>query len=110
MLVAFCEKQQKKFDGGYVMCGLLGHGDAFVMRDAAGIRPAFYYRDDEVVVVASERPAIQTAFNVAVEDVQELPPAHAIIIKAHGKVKIEKYREPLPKKPCSLSEFILSLE
>ena len=102
------KKATKKFDGGYVMGGLMGHGDAFVMRDAAGIRPAYYYKDEEVVVIASERPAIQTAFNVAVEDVHEVPPAHAIIIKAHGEFKIQKYREPLPKKPCSFERIYFS--
>lgn len=101
-------KATKKFDGGYVMCGLMGHGDAFAMRDAAGIRPAYYYQDDEVVVIASERPAIQTAFNVAVEDVHEIPPAHAVIIKAHGEVKVEQYKEALPKKPCSFERIYFS--
>lgn len=101
-------KATKKFDGGYVMCGLMGHGDAFAMRDAAGIRPAYYYQDDEVVVIASERPAIQTAFNVAVENVHEIPPAHAVIIKAHGEVTVEQYKEALPKKPCSFERIYFS--
>lgn len=101
-------KATKKFDGGYVMCGLLGHGDAFVMRDAAGIRPAYYYQDDEVVIVASERPAIQTAFNLPYEKVQELPAAHALIVKADGRVSLEQYREPLEKKPCSFERIYFS--
>lgn len=101
-------KATKKFDGGYVMCGLMGHGDAFAMRDAAGIRPAYYYQDDEVVVVASERPAIQTAFNVKYEDVKELPPANALIIKADGRVFLEQYKEPLEKKPCSFERIYFS--
>jgi amidophosphoribosyltransferase len=101
-------KATKKFDGGYVMCGLLGHGDAFAMRDPAGIRPAYYYQDDEVVVVASERPAIQTAFNVKYEDVKELPPAHALIVKTSGKVSLEQYRTPLEKKPCSFERIYFS--
>ena len=74
-------KSSKNWDGGYAMAGLLGHGDSFVLRDPAGIRPAYYYKDDEVVVVASERPVIQTAFNVDFNDVHELPPGHAIITK-----------------------------
>jgi amidophosphoribosyltransferase len=102
------QKATKKFDGGYVMCGLLGHGDAFVIRDASGIRPAYYYRDDEVVVVASERPAIQTTFNVKFEDVRELPPANALIIKKDGQVKLEQYRDELPKKPCSFERIYFS--
>jgi amidophosphoribosyltransferase len=101
-------KATKKFDGGYVMCGLMGHGDAFAMRDAAGIRPAYFYQDDEVVVIASERPAIQTAFNIPVEEVKEIPPAHAVIIKAHGEVKLEQYKEVLPKKPCSFERIYFS--
>ena len=71
----------KNFDGGYAMAGLIGHGDAFVLRDPAGIRPAYYYKDEEVVVVASERPAIQTVFNVPYESVMELDPGHAIIVR-----------------------------
>ncbi len=98
----------KKFDGGYVMAGLMGHGDAFVMRDAAGIRPAYYYKDEEVIVVASERPAIQTAFNVPYEEVHELPPAHALIIKANGRCSLEQYRDELPKKPCSFERIYFS--
>lgn len=73
------------FDGGYVCCGLVGNGDSFVMRDANGIRPAYFYKDDEIVVAASERPAIMTAFHVPQEEVQELKPGHAIIVKSNGE-------------------------
>src|SRR5690606_4354805 len=71
----------KGWDGGYTIAGLIGHGDAFVMRDPSGIRPAFYYADDEIAVVTSERPAIQTAFNVPIEKIKEINPGHALIIK-----------------------------
>lgn len=101
-------RASKKFDGGYVMAGMIGHGDAFVMRDAAGIRPAFYYHDDEVVVVASERPAIQTAFNVHISKVKELKPAHALIIKCNGTVTEEQYIEAMPKTSCSFESIYFS--
>ncbi|HLT51396.1 MAG TPA: hypothetical protein VKZ93_05535, partial [Arenibacter sp.] len=84
------KRAAKNFDGGYAMAGLLGHGDSFVLRDPAGIRPAYYYQDEEIVVVASERPAIQTVFNVSFDSVRELDPGHAIIIKKSGKVKFKK--------------------
>ena len=84
------KKSSKNWDGGYVMGGLLGHGDSFVMRDPAGIRPAFYYTDTEVVVVASERPAIQNAFNISTNKIKELDPGSAIIIKNKGEVTIKK--------------------
>lgn len=80
------KKAAKNWDGGYAMAGLIGHGDAFVLRDPAGIRPAYFYQDEEVVVVASERPVIQTVFNVEYEDVHELDPGKAIIIKKNGGV------------------------
>ncbi len=98
----------KHWDGGYVIGGLLGHGDAFVMRDPAGIRPAFWYADDEVVVVASERPVIQTTFNLKIEQIQELKPAHALVIKKNGKVICDKFTEPLPKKSCSFERIYFS--
>ena len=91
----------KKWDGGYVISGLFGHGDAFVMRDSHGIRPAYYYQDDEVVVVASERPAIQTVFNVSYDDVHELDPGHAFIIKKNGSTSLKKVLEPTERKACS---------
>ena len=90
------------------MAGMVGHGDAFVMRDPAGIRPAFYYIDDEVVVVASERPVIQTIFNVRTDDVIELPPASAIIIKASGETSIEKIREETELRKCSFERIYFS--
>ncbi len=101
-------KSAKDWDGGYAMAGLLGHGDSFVLRDPAGIRPAYYYQDDEVVVVASERPVIQTVFNVNLEDVHELPPGNAIITKKSGKVKIKKILEPLERKACSFERIYFS--
>jgi len=102
------KRASKQWDGGYAMAGLLGHGDAFVFRDPAGIRPAYYYQDDEVAVVASERPVIQTVFNVAFEDVQELEPGHAIIIKKSGKVSVEEIIPALPKKACSFERIYFS--
>jgi amidophosphoribosyltransferase len=96
------------WDGGYAMAGLFGHGDAFVLRDPSGIRPAFYYEDDEICVVTSERPVIQTAFNVAVEEVKELAPGHALIIKMNGETSVQKVREPLEKKSCSFERIYFS--
>ncbi|TDN88137.1 amidophosphoribosyltransferase [Salegentibacter sp. 24] len=101
-------KSSKNWDGGYAMAGLLGHGDSFVLRDPAGIRPAYYYKDDEVVVVASERPVIQTAFNVDFNDVHELPPGHAIITKKSGEVNIKQILEPLERKACSFERIYFS--
>ena len=102
------KKASKHWDGGYAMAGLLGHGDAFVFRDPAGIRPAYYYKDDEVVVVASERPVIQTVFNVAFDDVKELDPGCAIITKKSGEVSIEQILEPLERKACSFERIYFS--
>jgi amidophosphoribosyltransferase len=101
-------KSSKNWDGGYAMAGLLGHGDSFVLRDPAGIRPAYYYKDDEVVVVASERPVIQTAFNVDFDEVHELPPGHAIITKKSGEVNIKEILEPLERKACSFERIYFS--
>ncbi len=98
----------KNWDGGYAMAGLLGHGDAFVLRDPAGIRPTYYYQDDEVVVVASERPAIQTVFNVPFESVKELDPGHAILIKKSGKTAIKEILEPTVRKACSFERIYFS--
>ena len=98
----------KNFDGGYAMAGLLGHGDAFVLRDPAGIRPAYHYQDDEVVVVASERPAIQTVFNVPFDKVQELDPGHAIIIKKNGDTSVRQILEPKERKACSFERIYFS--
>ncbi len=102
------KKSAKNWDGGYAMAGLLGHGDSFVLRDPAGIRPAYYYKDDEVVVVASERPVIQTVFNVKFEDVKELEPGHAIITKMGGDVSIKQILEPLERKACSFERIYFS--
>jgi len=101
-------RSSKKFDGGYVMAGLIGHGDAFVMRDPSGIRPAFYYANDEIVVVASERPAIQTAVDVHFSKVKELSPGHALIIKRNGKVSEEQFIEPLERRACSFERIYFS--
>jgi amidophosphoribosyltransferase len=101
-------KASRDWDGGYAMAGLLGHGDAFVLRDPAGIRPAYYYNDAEVVVVASERPVIQTVFNVDFDDVKELDPGHAIITKKSGEVSIDKIIEPLERKACSFERIYFS--
>jgi len=98
----------KRWDGGYVIGGLIGHGDAFVMRDPWGIRPAFYYYDDEVVVVASERPVIQTAFNLHEDQVKQLPAGNAIIIKKDGNVSLETIREKGEAKSCSFERIYFS--
>ncbi|GIV33667.1 MAG: amidophosphoribosyltransferase [Chitinophagales bacterium] len=99
----------KDFDGGYAMAGLIGHGDAFVMRDPNGIRPAFYYFDDEVAVVASERPAIQTCFSIPdVNHIHELQPGHALILKKNGLIREERISEPAPRKSCSFERIYFS--
>ncbi|WP_298478609.1 amidophosphoribosyltransferase [uncultured Maribacter sp.] len=102
------KRAAKNFDGGYAMAGLLGHGDAFVLRDPGGIRPAYYYKDDEVVVVASERPVIQTVFNVPYESVQEIDPGHALIIKKSGSTSIKEILEPTERKACSFERIYFS--
>lgn len=102
------KKASKNWDGGYVMGGLLGHGDSFVMRDPAGIRPAFYYKDDEVVVVASERPAIQNAFNIDIKYIKELEPGSAIIVKNKGEVTIKKINKKTDIKACSFERIYFS--
>jgi amidophosphoribosyltransferase len=101
-------RSSKNLDGGYAMAGLLGHGDAFVFRDPAGIRPAYYYQDDEVVVVASERPVIQTVFNVPFESVQEIDPGNALIIKKGGAISMEQILTPTEKKACSFERIYFS--
>ncbi|MCB0620313.1 MAG: amidophosphoribosyltransferase, partial [Saprospiraceae bacterium] len=101
-------RASKKYDGGYVMAGLIGHGDAFVMRDPNGIRPAFYYADEEIVVSCSERPALQTAFNVHLKDVRELQPGHALIVKRNGKVSEEPFIDPAPRTACSFERIYFS--
>jgi len=102
------KKAAKNWDGGYAMAGLLGHGDSFVLRDPSGIRPAYYYKDDEVVVVASERPVIQTVFNVPFESIKELDPGHAIITKKSGVTAIKKILQPLERKACSFERIYFS--
>ena len=98
----------KYWDGGYVMCGLMGHGDAFALRDPNAIRPAYYYKDDEVVVVASERPVIQTAFDVKADKIYEIKRGHALIIKKDGTVEEKQVREPLERKSCSFERIYFS--
>lgn len=102
------KKSSKDWDGGYAMAGLLGHGDCFVLRDPAGIRPTYFYKDDEVVVIASERPVIQTVFNVPFENVKELDPGHALIVKKSGSFSIEPVLAPLEKKSCSFERIYFS--
>ena len=107
-LARILQKASRNWDGGYTMAGMVGHGDAFVMRDPSGIRPAFYYVDDEVVVVASERPVIQTAFNIKTDCVTELPPGSAIITKAGGEVDVYQLMEPREVKKCSFERIYFS--
>ena len=101
-------KATRAFDGGYVMAGMLGHGDLFVLRDPAGIRPAFYYHDDEIVVVTSERPQIQTALDVPLDNIREIDPGHALIVKKDGLVLHEKINEGVKKLPCSFERIYFS--
>ena len=102
------KKAAKNWDGGYAMAGMIGHGDSFVFRDPAGIRPAYYYKDDEVVVVASERPVIQTVFNVDFDSVKELPPGSAIITKKSGATSIDQILAPVERKACSFERIYFS--
>lgn len=101
-------KSARSWDGGYTIAGIFGHGDAFIMRDPTGIRPAYYYYNDEIVVAASERPAIQTAFNIPVEEIKEVKPGHALIVKKNGRISEDKFREPLEKKSCSFERIYFS--
>jgi amidophosphoribosyltransferase len=107
-LVSVLQKSANKWDGGYAMAGLIGHGDAFVLRDPAGIRPAFYYEDDEVVVVASERPVIQTVFNLKEHQVKELEPGSALIIPKQGPVSEKEILPQLTIKKCSFERIYFS--
>ncbi|WP_028887296.1 amidophosphoribosyltransferase [Tenacibaculum ovolyticum] len=102
------KRSAKNWDGGYAMAGLLGHGDAFVLRDPSAIRPAFYYQDDEVVVIASERPAIQTVFNVAIDKIKEIDRGHALIIKKSGETTMAPVLEQRVKKACSFERIYFS--
>lgn len=101
-------KATKNFDGGFVICGMLGHGDAFVVRDPNGIRPAYYYQNDEIVVAASERPAIQTVFNVPYEAIQEIDPGAALVIKKNGTTTLKPVIPPKERKACSFERIYFS--
>lgn len=107
-VASILRESSKKWDGGYVMCGMMGHGDAFVLRDPNGIRPAYFYKDDEVIVVASERPVIQTVFNVPFDEVNEVKPGHALIIKKDGNFSEEEIVEPGKKLSCSFERIYFS--
>ncbi|RFZ90511.1 amidophosphoribosyltransferase [Mucilaginibacter conchicola] len=101
-------KSAKNWDGGYTIVGIMGHGDAFVMRDPSGIRPAYYFQNDEIVVAASERPALQTAFNIPVEEIKEIKPGHALIVKKNGQISEDMFSEPKEKKSCSFERIYFS--
>ncbi len=107
-LASVLSNASKYWDGGYVLGGLLGHGDAFIMRDPSGIRPAYYYKDDEIVVAASERPVIQTTFKVPIESIQEISPGHALIIKKDGHFSDVEVKKPLQRKSCSFERIYFS--
>jgi len=107
-LADILRRASKKWDGGYAMAGMTGHGDSFVLRDPAGIRPAYYYYDDEIVVVASERPVIQTALNLKSEQITELPPGNALIVKHHWEVSIDEIKTPTEFKACSFERIYFS--
>ncbi|MPM21409.1 Amidophosphoribosyltransferase [bioreactor metagenome] len=107
-IASVLRKSSKLWDGGYVLSGMVGNGDAFVMRDPSGIRPAFYYANDEIVVATSERPVIQTAFNIHYEDIQELLPGQALIVKSDGSWIVEQIIEPKEEKYCSFERIYFS--
>ena len=107
-LAAVLRNAARRWDGGYVMAGMLGHGDAFVLRDPAGIRPAFWYADDEVVVAASERPVIQTVFNIRTDNVNELDPGKALIIKASGEWSLQEILPAATPAKCSFERIYFS--
>ncbi len=107
-VASILKESSKRWDGGYVMAGMIGHGDSFVLRDPNGIRPAFVYKDDEVIVIASERPVIQTVFNVPFENINELQPGHAAIIKKDGSYNEVEIVEPLERKSCSFERIYFS--
>ncbi len=98
----------KYWDGGYVVAGMVGHGDAFIMRDPRGIRPAYYYQNDEILVATSERPVIQTAFDVPFENIRELQPGHALIVKKDGRITETQVKQPEPKTACSFERIYFS--
>jgi len=101
-------KATRSFDGGYVMAGMIGHGDLFALRDPGGIRPGFYYQDDEIVVIASERPQIQTALNVPIESVKEIKPGHALVVRRNGTVEHREVNEPAKPTQCSFERIYFS--
>jgi len=102
------QRASRKFDGGYVMAGIIGHGDAFILRDPGAIRPAFYYEDDEVVAMASERPALQTTFHTHISDIKELKAGHALIVKKNGKVSEELIIHSEKRVACSFERIYFS--
>ena len=102
------KKSSKKWDGGYAIAGMIGHGDSFVLRDPHGIRPAYFFEDEEAVVVASERPAIQTVFDVSYSDIKEVPRGNALIIKKNGKTSIKEILKPKLNKSCSFERIYFS--
>jgi len=107
-LVDILKKSSKRWDGGYAMAGMIGHGDAFILRDPNGIRPAYWYQDDEVIVAASERPVIQTAFNVPIDSVKEIKPGHALIVKMNGETSHVEINEPQERLSCSFERIYFS--
>jgi amidophosphoribosyltransferase len=107
-VAAILKMASKRFDGGYVITGMMGHGDAFVMRDPNGIRPCHYYMDDEIIAVTSERPVLQTAFSLKKEQIQELAPGHAMVIKRSGEVSFSEIRSPKPRTSCSFERIYFS--
>ena len=107
-LIKILKKASKDWDGGYVIGGLVGHGDAFVIRDPAGIRPAYYYKDDEVLVVASERPVIMTVFNTSEDSIKVLGPGNGLVIKKSGELIIKNIIKPVEKKSCSFERIYFS--
>ena len=107
-IVKILKNSSKNWDGGYVIAGMLGHGDSFILRDPSGIRPAFYMDNDEVVVVASERPAIQTVFNVSYQKIKEIPRGNVLIINKKGKIALKQILEQKPNKACSFERIYFS--
>jgi amidophosphoribosyltransferase len=101
-------RASQKWDGGYVLCGLIGNGDAFVVRDPSGIRPCFYFQNDEVVAFASERAPLMTVFDLSVEDVREVEPGHAVVIKKRGALSSSRFTAPLPRSSCSFERIYFS--
>jgi amidophosphoribosyltransferase len=101
-------RSAQKWDGGYALCGVVGNGDAFVARDPSGIRPCYYFQNDEVIAFASERAPLMTVFDVAVDEVQEVQPGHVVVLKKRGTVSSTPFRTPLPKTSCSFERIYFS--